>query len=186
MGVPGRDKVLSVNHHLLSFNLGLKQGSKLEQGWHCKAEILLRGIDNGNGCARAVCQMKQKMLHVKTFSGRIKGLLELKCRPLTRGEGDGKEVRKDKKAKLVSDSVTVSYCFRAVPSYPLAWFTSLPRLFLWFSTCCWDLSGPGSIPGTSGSQHLPEHLAQASPPSKSSQLCCPWWGKSWADINTSL
>lgn len=38
---------LSVNHHLLSFNLSLRQGSKLEQVWHSKAEMLLRHIAMG-------------------------------------------------------------------------------------------------------------------------------------------
>lgn len=46
MGVCGRDEDLSVNHHLLSFNLRLKQGSKLEQVWHSKAEMLLRHSAN--------------------------------------------------------------------------------------------------------------------------------------------
>jgi len=58
------------------------------------------------------------MLQVKTFSGRIKGLLELKRRLLT--EAGGQKIRKDRTAKLVSDSATVGYCFPAVPSYLLA------------------------------------------------------------------
>lgn len=80
VGICGRDEALPVNHHLLSFNLRLKQGSKLEQVWHSKAEMLLRHSANGNGCARAVCQGKHRMLHGKTFSGRIKVPLGLKCR----------------------------------------------------------------------------------------------------------
>lgn len=80
VGICGRDEALPVNHHLLSFNLRLKQGSKLEQVWHSKAEMLLRHGANGNGCARAVCQGKHRMLHGKTFSGGIKVPLGLKCR----------------------------------------------------------------------------------------------------------
>lgn len=86
MGICGRDEVLSVNHHLLSFNLRLKQGSKLEQVWHGKAEMLLRHSASRDGCARAGCQGKHKMLHGKTFSAGIKDPFGLKCRLLTRGK----------------------------------------------------------------------------------------------------
>lgn len=80
VGISGRYEALPVNHHLLSFNLRLKQDSKLEQVWHSKAEMFLRRSAKGNGCARAVCQGKHRMLHGKTFSGGIKVPLGLKCR----------------------------------------------------------------------------------------------------------
>lgn len=68
VGICGRDEALSVNHHLLSFNLRLKQSSTLGQVWHSEAEMLQRHSASRNGCTGAVCQGKHKMLHGKTFS----------------------------------------------------------------------------------------------------------------------
>lgn len=92
------------------------------QNWRkadTKAEMLQKHTDSRNGCARAVCQVKQKMLHVKKFSGRMKGLMEFKCR-LLEGKKKKKRIRK---ARLVSYSVK-------------QWFTALPRLVLLFCACC--------------------------------------------------
>lgn len=86
VGICGRDGAVSLNYHLLSFILRLKLGSKLEQLWLRKAEMLLRRSANRNGGAGAACRGKHKMLYGKTFSGGIKAPLGLKCRVLTRGE----------------------------------------------------------------------------------------------------
>lgn len=159
-GSPGGNEVLSVNPCLLGFNPRLKQGLKPEQGWRCKAEILLSWLDNGNGCARAVCQVEQKMLHAKTFSDRIKGLLELKCRLLT---GKRKKINnKTKKSqacfRLCQSHLLLSLCFlcihqphsllypRCFSSSPLAWCRS------------WYLHlAPGTLPSVlPGRPHPPK------------------------------
>lgn len=146
-GSPGGVEVPSVNPHLLGFNPRLKQGSKLEQGWRCKAEILLGWLDNGNGCARAVCQVEQYMLHAKTFSGRIKGLLELKRGLLTgkrRKKKRNKKKENIKKPGLFQTLLKSLIAFPVVPLYPSAPFTSLPRLFLPFSACLLSFLVPPS------------------------------------------
>lgn len=73
--------------------------------------MLQKHTDSRNGCARAVCQVKQKMLHVKKFSGRMKGLMEFKCRLLA---GKKKKKKNKKSQTCFIFCQTMIHCFTQV------------------------------------------------------------------------